>query len=163
MIEAQSRYLSTLVQGVVKAKSSGKSLSILPRPELVHKFNKEIHARLATMSFADPTCRSWYKTESGRITANWPGTVVQYQRAMNRVCWDDYIVEGTGKEMVKGKQKYIGRVVEEIPVSYAALIMGIFGCMVGGVGYVNGLTSQKAMEWVWQFGLQLKARLIAFT
>ncbi|PLB51297.1 FAD/NAD(P)-binding domain-containing protein [Aspergillus steynii IBT 23096] len=160
MIEAQSRYLSTLIQGVVKAKKSGKSLAITPRPEVVQRYNEEIHARLEKTSLADPNCHSWYKTESGKITTTWPGTAVQYQREMSRVCWEDYVVEGTGKQLVKGKKVYLGRVVEEIPVSYPALILGMVGFVAGGVGWMNGLTGERVGQWVWQVGLRLKERYL---
>ncbi|KAI9039309.1 flavin-containing monooxygenase [Aspergillus affinis] len=160
MIEAQSRYLSTLIHGFIKAKKSGKSLVITPRPEVVQKWDDAVQTRLAKSSFADPACHSWYKAENGRVTQNWSGTAIQYQKEMARVRWDDYIVEGTGKELVKGKNVYIGRVVEEIPISYTALVLGLVGVVAGGVGYMNGLTGEKIRPWAWHLGLKLKEKLL---
>lgn len=159
MIEAQSRYLSTLIQSVAKAKSLGKSLTIIPNPDILHQWNDDVQARLNKSSFAD-SCQSWYKTESGRVTNNWDGTAVQYQKEMERVAWDDYIVEGTGKQLVKGKRVYVGRVVEEMPISYTALIMGVVALVAGGVGYMNGLTGERVRQWVGYLGSQLKAGLV---
>ncbi|KAA8648056.1 flavin-containing monooxygenase [Aspergillus tanneri] len=140
MIEAQSRYLSVLINEVLRARKSGKTLSLVPRPEVVHSYNEDLQARLAKSSFADPNCQSWYKTESGRITNNWPSRVVRYQKDMDRVYLDEYLAEGTGKELVKGKKVYLGRVVEESPVSYATLMLGLVGVVVGGA-YMNGYMS----------------------
>ncbi|RAL04245.1 flavin-containing monooxygenase [Aspergillus ibericus CBS 121593] len=126
MIEAQSKYLSTLVGAVVEAKQKGQSLALQPRPEVVREYNKRIQARLANTSFADPSCRSWYKTEDGRITNNWPGSAVEYQKEMSRLQWTDYLVEGSGAKVVeKKKAVYIGRVQEELPVSTATLVLGL--------------------------------------
>ena len=126
MIEAQSKYLSTLVEAVVEAKQKGLSLAFQPRPEVVRDYNERIQNRLAKTSFADPSCQSWYKTEDGRITNNWPGTVVEYQEEMSQLQWADYLIQGSGAELVrKKKTAYIGRVKEEIPVSTTTLVLGL--------------------------------------
>ncbi|KAE8355467.1 hypothetical protein BDV28DRAFT_146140 [Aspergillus coremiiformis] len=128
MIEAQSRYLSTLIAEVVRAKAHGNSLVLQPRPDVVATFNDRIQAELRESTFADPNCHSWYKLENGRITNNWPGLAVRYQREMSRVRWEDYLVEGTGKSRVQGKKAtHIGRVQEELPVRTTTLVLSALG------------------------------------
>ncbi|KAG2421920.1 hypothetical protein HFD88_005896 [Aspergillus terreus] len=132
MIEAQSRYLSTLIEAVVQAKMRGQTLALRPQPGVVQAFNERIQGLLAKSSFADVHCQSWYKQANGRITNNWPSTVVQYQQEVSRVVWQDYVVEGTGSAEVTGKKATeIGRVREETPVSYTTLVLGGLSVAVG--------------------------------
>ncbi|KAJ9639467.1 hypothetical protein H2199_006501 [Coniosporium tulheliwenetii] len=127
MIEAQSRYLNAMV----KAK-----LALKPRPERVKEYNDEVQEILNKSSFADPSCNSWYKNEEGRITNNWSGTVIEYQDMLSKVNWDDYIAEGSGAEMVKGKgETKLGRVQEETSVSNLTLALGALSALAVGVGY----------------------------
>ncbi|KAB8239110.1 flavin-containing monooxygenase [Aspergillus alliaceus] len=140
MIEAQSRYLSTLIGEVVRAKARGDSLALQPRTDVVSMFNDRIQAELGKSSFADPNCHSWYKLDDGRITNNWPGRVVQYQKEMSQVRWEDYLVEGTGKSRVDSKKTTnIGRIQEELPVRTATLVLGALGVALAMGGYyMNG-------------------------
>lgn len=63
-----------------------------------------------------------YKNEAGLITNNWSGTVVEYQKLLAQVDWDDYSAEGNGKNVLAGKKSTnIGRVVEETRVSDTTL------------------------------------------
>lgn len=140
MIEAQSRYLTTLIGEVVRAKARSDSLVLQPRSDVVAAFNDRLQKELESSTFADPQCHSWYKLENGRITNNWPGRVVQYQKDLSRVQWEDYLVEGTGKSVVERKKSTnIGRVQEELPVRSSTLVLGALGAAlaVGGY-YLNG-------------------------
>jgi cation diffusion facilitator CzcD-associated flavoprotein CzcO len=123
MIEAQSRYINSLIAPVLQAKSQGKSLAIVPRPSRVKAYNDDLQAKLSGLTFADPNCNSWYKTADGLITNNWAGTVVQYQKALSKVNWaSDYEASGSGADVVAGKnQQYIGRVIEETVVPVLAI------------------------------------------
>ncbi|KGO66726.1 hypothetical protein PITC_056190 [Penicillium italicum] len=103
MIEAQSRYINTLVGEVMRARQQGKNLALKPEPSALERFNNRIQAILRRTSFADPNCNSWYKRDDGVITKNWAGTVLDYQRELSKVQWQDYIAEGTGKDRVVGK------------------------------------------------------------
>ncbi|KAL4807495.1 hypothetical protein BDV18DRAFT_151521 [Aspergillus unguis] len=125
MIEAQSRYLAALIDPIVKAKEQGRSITLQPKTDIVHSFNTDIQERLAKSTFADPACNSWYKNAEGRITNNWPGTVVEYQRGLAQVRWTDYSVEGDEKgEFVGRKETRIGHVEEVWPVSKTTLLWG---------------------------------------
>ncbi|TPX08494.1 uncharacterized protein E0L32_009981 [Thyridium curvatum] len=90
MIEAQSRYISELVKEVVDARRKGDSLMIAPKRSALERFNKDLQSELNQSSFANPGCNSWYKNADGLITTNWSRNVVDYQRLLERVDWDDF-------------------------------------------------------------------------
>ena len=124
MIESQSRYINSLIAPVLAARSAQKTLSLSPLPSVVEAYNARIQAVLQKSSFNDPSCNSWYKNEAGLITNNWSGTVVEYQKQLERVDFGEYVVEGTGSGLVKkggedgvGEVRKVGRVREESVVS----------------------------------------------
>ena len=116
MIEAQARYILALIQAVLQARQRGSSLALTPNAERLAEFNDQIQATLRKTSFAHPSCQSWYKTKDGLITNNWSGTVVDYQKLLSKVNWDDFNIEIEGKtslDLQKKKIQNIGRVREE--------------------------------------------------
>jgi hypothetical protein len=119
MIEAQSRYINSLIAPVLTARSSQKTLSLSPKHSVVEAYNARVQAVLQNSSFNDPNCNSWYKNEAGLITNNWSGTVVEYQKQLEKVDFGDYEIEGTGMEVVKSGEEVrkVGRVREETLVS----------------------------------------------
>ncbi|KAL4804476.1 hypothetical protein BDV18DRAFT_143233 [Aspergillus unguis] len=136
MIEAQSRYINAMVNKVLRARARGKTLAITPEVNALRKFNQEIQETLARSSFADANCNSWYKTDEGKITNNWSGTVVDYQRNLSELRWADYDVEGTDKDLIKpGEITHLGRVHEETYLSNRSLALSAASLMavVGGV------------------------------
>jgi hypothetical protein len=136
MIEAQSRYLNTIVAEVVRARQQGKTLAFTPKLEAIQEFNGRIQTVLRKTSFADPNCNSWYKRDDGIITNNWSGTVVDYQRELSELHWQDYSVEGTGKDaMLAKKDAKLGRVREESIFSDSALLLGALGIVAAVGGY----------------------------
>jgi putative intracellular protease/amidase len=141
MIEAQSRYLNTLVSAVLDARNRGQNLGLQPKQAKTDAFNAQIQEVLARSSFADPKCGSWYKNEEGKITNNWSGTVVEYQNILSKVDWDDFetvnakpaskVVFGNGK-----KQTKIGRVQEETSISNTGLLLGTLSVAAMGAAWV---------------------------
>jgi hypothetical protein len=152
MIEAQSRYLSTLISAVVDARERGARIGIMPKNSRNEQFNDKIQDILKESSFADPNCASWYKNEAGRITNNWSGTVVEYQEMLSRVDWEDFettaevggrasgsengvsaskVVFGHGKQETR-----IGRVREETLVSNTVLGFGVLSAVAAGAAWV---------------------------
>jgi len=126
MIEAQSRYINGLIAPVLSARKTGKTLSISPRADQIAAYNARVQGILLNSSFNDPNCNSWYKNEAGIITNNWSGTVIEYQEQLSKVDFSEYVVEGSGKELVEGKGKgvvKIGRVQEETSVSDRTLLL----------------------------------------
>ncbi|KAJ5946465.1 hypothetical protein N7454_003304, partial [Penicillium verhagenii] len=136
MIEAQSRYLNVLVGEVVRAKKQGQKLSLKPTSEAMKEFNDRIQAILQNSSFADPNCNSWYKRADGVITNNWCGTVVEYQEELSQVQWEDYIADGSAKDLVAHKKPtHLGRVREESLFTNLSLLVGTFGALAAVGGY----------------------------
>jgi cation diffusion facilitator CzcD-associated flavoprotein CzcO len=133
MIEMQSRYITTMINTVLNVRKSGKSFALTPKTKRVKEFNERIQNILSKTSFADPRCNSWYKTKDGVVTNNWWGTVVEYQKTLSLIDWNDYDSEGTGQGLVPAKNTYIGRVVEESRFSMATA-----GAMVGIVALAAG-------------------------
>ncbi|KAF2819287.1 flavin-binding monooxygenase-like protein [Ophiobolus disseminans] len=141
MIEAQSRYLSTLISAVLDARNRGNRIGLMPRRDVTDAFNEQMQEQLGRSSFADPKCGSWYKNKEGRITNNWSGTVVEYQQLLGRVEWGDFEVTAGGEGGVvvfgSGKQKTeIGRVREETVVSNTVMGLGVVGAVAAGAAWV---------------------------
>jgi len=140
MIEAQSRYTNGLISAVLDARERGQSLALKPKKERVDMYNNEIQAALVKSSFADPRCNSWYKNRDGKITNNWSGTVVDYQKMLSTLNWDDFDAEGSGADIVRDKGKTnVGRVVEETQITNMSLILGALGT----VAIVGGLLARR--------------------
>ncbi|KAF5128484.1 FAD-binding monooxygenase ktnD [Metarhizium anisopliae] len=56
MIEAQSRYINTLIVPVIKAQASGGHFTVVPLVTLMDAYNSEIREPLAKSAIADPSC-----------------------------------------------------------------------------------------------------------
>lgn len=76
------------------------------------------------------------------ITNNWSGTVVEYQKGLAQVTWDEYEVEGSGQDLLFGRKKTkIGRVVEETRVSDSTIaILGAVSAAALGAGWLANRT-----------------------
>lgn len=137
MIEAQSRYINGLLSPILDARRQGKSLSVKPKLARLEQYNEEVQAVLKNSSFADPNCNSWYKNEAGLITNNWSGTVIEYQKKLSQVDWDDYEIEGSGSAILSGKKETrVGRVVEESRVSDATLMLAAASVALAAAGWL---------------------------
>ena len=58
------------------------------RPEVFRAHNDALQARLGTSVWT--TCRSWYRTEGGKVVALWPGFTAEYQQAIAQPNFTDY-------------------------------------------------------------------------
>lgn len=117
-------------------------MAITPRREVVQSFNRDIQERLANSTFADPACNSWYKTAEGRITNNWPGTVVEYQQGLAQVRWAEYEIEGDQGEIAGRRETRIGHVEEVWPVSKTTLLWGVSVAVAVG-GYLGARRGRR--------------------
>jgi cation diffusion facilitator CzcD-associated flavoprotein CzcO len=77
MIESQVRY----VLGCLDLIGAGGVLEV--RAEAFDRYQRKLESRLSGTVWTGG-CRSWYKTESGRITNPWPGRAAGYRRATRR-------------------------------------------------------------------------------
>jgi cation diffusion facilitator CzcD-associated flavoprotein CzcO len=69
MIEAQSKYICTMVAEVLRVRQAGTSLTTTLRKERLDEYN-EMQKKLGSSGFAHVSCMSWYKNEEGVITNN---------------------------------------------------------------------------------------------
>ncbi|PGH15402.1 hypothetical protein AJ80_05586 [Polytolypa hystricis UAMH7299] len=132
MIEAQARYIYAMISAVLRARQQGQSLAITPKPSRVEGFNAEMQEVLKSTSFAHPNCSSWYKTEEGLITNNWSGTVVDYQKLLSKLDWNDFDLAGYGSTNLGAKTTHLGRVREESMVGYKTLGVAVSVLAVAG-------------------------------
>lgn len=122
MIETQSRYINTMIGPILKARASEQRVCVLPKLERVEAYNAELQDRLKSLTFASTKCHSWYKNDDGLVTNNWCGTVVEYQKTMSELDWDDFDISGSGADIISGKKKeHLGRVIEETTYSLLGL------------------------------------------
>lgn len=127
MIEAQSRYINGLIKLVLDARKSGQTMTLTPKKAKIDAYNAKMQNVLQRSSFNDSRCKSWYKTDSGQITNNWSGTVVEYQRLLAKIVFDDYEIEGGGNDAAQNKAGvHLGRVKEES-------LLSLFLCVGIGV------------------------------
>ncbi|MCL2536305.1 MAG: NAD(P)/FAD-dependent oxidoreductase [Nocardiaceae bacterium] len=88
MLESQARHITGLVGWLVE--QPGCAVEVDAGVE--RRFDARIQSRLADSVWS--MCSSWYRTASGRITTNWPGTVTAYRRRTRRPDRRDYRVTG---------------------------------------------------------------------
>lgn len=84
MSEAQANYITQCL--VMKDQNNWKSIMV--KKEVQDSFNKEIQSRLKNTAWNQLT-QSWYRVE-GKITNNWPGRTMEYNRRTKKVKWSDY-------------------------------------------------------------------------
>lgn len=141
IIEAQTRYLSVLIDRVLQASRQGQSLALCPSEERTLAYCRDLQSALQKTSFADPNCTSWWRRADGTILNNWAGTAVDYQKNLASVEWADYRAFGPASHDIdtlgrEGRCTKIGRVVEETRLSRTALgvfALGTVGLLIQGV------------------------------
>jgi cation diffusion facilitator CzcD-associated flavoprotein CzcO len=84
MMESQAGFIRQLVERV----RDGGSIAV--RPEVEERFDAEVQRRLRDSVWGG--CASWYRDAEGRITTNWPGTVVEYKQRTERLDPADFEV-----------------------------------------------------------------------
>lgn len=85
VIEVQARYAA---QGVeLLANNEANRLEV--RREAHETFQRELQRRLQGSVWA--SCASWYVTDTGRVTNNWPGTYEEYRQRAGRVDLGHYL------------------------------------------------------------------------
>jgi hypothetical protein len=85
VIEVQAKYAAQAVD--LLANDRAQQLEV--RREAHDTFKEELEARLEKTIWA--RCASWYVTDTGRITNNWPGTYEEYRQRAGRLNLADYL------------------------------------------------------------------------
>jgi cation diffusion facilitator CzcD-associated flavoprotein CzcO len=87
MLESQIRYVVAAVREL--QRNGARYIDV--RGDVQGGFNREIQDRLSGTVWT-AGCSSWYVTESGKVTNNWPGVTSEYRRRTRRVDLADYAV-----------------------------------------------------------------------
>lgn len=90
LLECQARYACQAVEQL----RSGRAERLEVRRDVHDAFVKEMDERLADSVWVG--CASWYVTESGRVTNNWPGSQTEYRRRTKTLALSDYSTIGSG-------------------------------------------------------------------
>jgi cation diffusion facilitator CzcD-associated flavoprotein CzcO len=85
MLEAQ---VGWVVQGV-RALMDGRARWLDVRRDVAEAFDAWVQERVGHTVFAGG-CRSWYLTESGRNTQNWPASTLTFRRRLRRFRLEDF-------------------------------------------------------------------------
>ena len=85
MIERQVGYIMQCIE-----RSRGRNLRTFEvREDAMVRYNAAVQRSLKK-SVWDAGCESWYKTESGKITNNWPHSTISYWWRTRRPVWADF-------------------------------------------------------------------------
>ncbi|HXW33965.1 MAG TPA: NAD(P)/FAD-dependent oxidoreductase [Acidimicrobiales bacterium] len=90
MVERQIDYISQCLAAMVR----GDLESIEVRREPMERFNHSVQEKMRRTAWAG-SCRSWYKTASGKVTNNWPGFTVRYWLETLRPKMDDFVLDSS--------------------------------------------------------------------
>ena len=85
MLESQIHY----VQQCIAAIDSQKLRSLEVRSFVQVNFNDRVQSKISDTVW-NKGCHSWYKTESGKNTNNWPGFTFNYRRQTEKLDLNDY-------------------------------------------------------------------------
>jgi cation diffusion facilitator CzcD-associated flavoprotein CzcO len=86
MMERQIEYLIQALDGL-----SARGATVMDvKADAQSRFYAQLSADLASTTWADPGCNSWYKNDKGVVTQNWSGNCTAYAEAVKAVVWDDY-------------------------------------------------------------------------
>jgi cation diffusion facilitator CzcD-associated flavoprotein CzcO len=85
MLEAQ---VGWVVQAV-RALAQGRMRELDVRRDVAEAFDAWVQERVSHTVFAGG-CRSWYLTESGRNTQNWPASTLTFRRRLRRLRLEDF-------------------------------------------------------------------------
>ncbi len=80
MLEAQIQYITQAVSRLAQGDVAWLDV----RAEIQDTFNAALQDRIQNSVWSQG-CTSWYKTDSGKNTANWPGSTITYKRRTRRL------------------------------------------------------------------------------
>ncbi|MFI5426559.1 hypothetical protein [Aeromicrobium sp. UC242_57] len=64
------------------------------RPAVFEEYNQRIDKANALMAWGASGVSSWYKSASGRVSQNWPSTILDYWQATRTARPQDYVLSG---------------------------------------------------------------------
>lgn len=87
VVEVQARYAAQAVDLL----ASDRAARFEVRREVHDTFKQELQRRLKESVWTG--CTSWYVTETGRITNNWPGSPAEYRQRVGQLNVSDYLTD----------------------------------------------------------------------
>jgi 4-hydroxyacetophenone monooxygenase len=90
--ECEMRYILRALQMMLR---NGYA-AIEPKADVHDAYNEKVDAANAGMAWGVPQVNSWYKSESGRVSQNWPFPIVDYWYATQEPSPSDFNIEKTG-------------------------------------------------------------------
>ncbi len=87
MIECQTHYITQCIRKL----ADGRTKYLDVKPGVLREFNDVLQDKLKA-SVWSAGCSSWYHTDDGRVTNNWPNKTKKYQRLTRKFRLDDYQV-----------------------------------------------------------------------
>jgi 4-hydroxyacetophenone monooxygenase len=78
------------ILGCLKMLFAGKHRALDVRKDVHDEFNEQVDAENARMAWGASDVNTWYKNERGRITQNWPFTLLEYWQRTLAPNPDDY-------------------------------------------------------------------------
>jgi 4-hydroxyacetophenone monooxygenase len=84
--ECEVRY----ILGCIKLLLENGQAALDCRQDVHDAYNREIDAGNAEMAWGAPTVSSWYKNERGRVTQNWPFTLLEFWERSRAPRAEDY-------------------------------------------------------------------------
>jgi cation diffusion facilitator CzcD-associated flavoprotein CzcO len=85
MIESQVQYIAECLRELQRRGARTMSL----RPEVQQAFNERLQQDMQRSVWTSG-CHSWYQTQSGKVTAIWPGFTFSFRKRTRRVRADEY-------------------------------------------------------------------------
>lgn len=85
MLESQIHYIRQCLAAM--EEQTFQALEV--QANIQTQFNDDVQRKIRGTVW-DKGCHSWYKTESGKNTNNWPGFTFDYRRLTRQVNWSDY-------------------------------------------------------------------------
>ncbi|MGW5343128.1 NAD(P)-binding domain-containing protein [Streptomyces sp. HUAS TT3] len=89
MIESQLNYMADYLR---QLDVLGGRVALAARPSAVHRWNRQVQARMERTVWNTGGCTSWYLDAQGRNTTVWPGTTGEFRRLTRTVDMSEYEV-----------------------------------------------------------------------
>ena len=86
MIECQARYITD----AIRTMRGRRAASMNVKAQRQRAYNEMVQRRIAKTVLVDETCHSYFQTETGKVTTQWPGFMSEYLFRTWRVKRRDY-------------------------------------------------------------------------
>jgi hypothetical protein len=99
MLESQAGYI---VHAILALRRRGADFMDV-RAAVQRHYNEAVQRRIGQTVLVDPSCHSYFRTASGKVTTQWPGFMSEYRRRTRTLCRRDYDFESANRSRKKGR------------------------------------------------------------